>query len=153
MMWKDEGYMASGEKMVSPSLNAFSHASEVFSVGALFSKWHVYDISFLDVKVFIAGAHSRSSSYLILFDFLSLCREVLKKDQEVVEWQLKEKETKAQLQEVDEKLKRERHAQMSQPLEPKKLLTLLPALREWLRSLKKVPCNVDSLTLIDVCHE
>jgi hypothetical protein len=62
----------------------------------------------------------------------------VKKDQEVVEWQLKEKETKAQLQEVDEKLKRERHAQMSQPIEPKKLLTLLPALREWLRSLKKV---------------
>lgn len=58
-----------------------------------------------------------------------------------MEWQLKEKETKAQLQEVDERLKRERHAQMSQPLEPKKLLSLLPALRDWLRSLKKVRCN------------
>ncbi|KAG0571884.1 hypothetical protein KC19_VG051400 [Ceratodon purpureus] len=82
-----------------------------------------------------------------------LQREVVKKDQEVVEWQLKEKETKAQLQEIDEKLKRERHAQMSQPLEPKKLLNLLPALREWLRSLKKVPYNVDSLTLDEIFHE
>lgn len=72
----------------------------------------------------------------------------MKKDQEVVDWQLKEKETKAQLQEVDEKLKRERHAQMLQPLEPKKLLTLLPALREWLRSLKKVLCNVTLLSLL-----
>ena len=28
MMWKDEGYMASGEKLVSPSLNAFNNASK-----------------------------------------------------------------------------------------------------------------------------
>ena len=28
MMWKDEGYMASGEKLVSPSLKAFSIASK-----------------------------------------------------------------------------------------------------------------------------
>ena len=31
MMWKDEGYMASGEKLVSLSLNAFGHASKVFN--------------------------------------------------------------------------------------------------------------------------
>ena len=38
MMWKDEGYMASGEKLVSPSLNACSdtfkgssHASKAFN--------------------------------------------------------------------------------------------------------------------------
>ena len=30
MMWKDEGYMASGEKLVNPSLNAFSIASKAF---------------------------------------------------------------------------------------------------------------------------
>ena len=30
MMWKDKGYMASGEKLVSPSLNAFSNASKAF---------------------------------------------------------------------------------------------------------------------------
>lgn len=65
-------------------------------------------------------------------------REVVKKEQELVEWQLKEKETKAQLQDVEENLKRAHFVQASQQLEPKKLLTLLPALREWLRSLKKV---------------
>lgn len=69
-------------------------------------------------------------------------REVAKKDQEVVEWQLKEKETQAQLQEVGEKLRRARQTQVAQPLEPKKLLTLLPALREWLCSLKRVRFNV-----------
>jgi hypothetical protein len=72
---------------------------------------------------------------------------VTKKDQEVVEWQLKEKETQAQLQEVGEKLRRARQTQMAQPLEPKKLLTLLPALREWLRSLKKVGFSVVQICL------
>lgn len=62
----------------------------------------------------------------------------MKKDQEVVEWQLKEKETKAQLQEVGNKLRKAYHAQALEQMEPKRLLTLLPALREWLRSLKKV---------------
>ena len=50
------------------------------------------------------------------------------KEHEVVDLQLKEKETKAQLQEVGVKLKKERHAQVSLALEPKKLLTLLSAL-------------------------
>ena len=68
MMWKDEGYVTSRKKLVSPSLNAFknvykvfnhvskafSHASKVFNHasksvqscnGALFNKWHVYDRS------------------------------------------------------------------------------------------------------------
>ena len=31
MMWKDEGYMASGENLVSPSLNTFNNASKVLS--------------------------------------------------------------------------------------------------------------------------
>ena len=54
MMWKDEGYMASGEKLVNPSLNASDHASKAFGhaskafnkrpeKGVLCSKWHVYD--------------------------------------------------------------------------------------------------------------
>ena len=30
MLWKDEGYMTSGEKLVSPSLNMFSNAPEAF---------------------------------------------------------------------------------------------------------------------------
>lgn len=62
----------------------------------------------------------------------------MKREHEVVEWQLKEKETKAHLQDLEDKLKRARFLQTSQRMEPRKLLTLLPALREWLRSLKKV---------------
>ena len=31
MIWKDEDYIASGEKLVSPSLNAFGHVSKAFN--------------------------------------------------------------------------------------------------------------------------
>ena len=61
MMWKDKGYMTSGEKFISPSLNMFSNVSKafgnasksvqscvqsiksMFSKGAMFNKQHVYN--------------------------------------------------------------------------------------------------------------
>jgi hypothetical protein len=55
-----------------------------------------------------------------------------------VECQLKQKEEQARLQDLEEKLKRTHIVHTSQRLEPCKLLTLLPALREWLHSLRKV---------------
>ncbi|KAG0599964.1 hypothetical protein M758_12G191300 [Ceratodon purpureus] len=67
-----------------------------------------------------------------------LQREVVRKDRELVEWQLKEKETKAQLHGLEDKLKNSRVLQASpKPPEPRKLLIELPALRESLRSLKE----------------
>ncbi|XP_024357651.2 uncharacterized protein [Physcomitrium patens] len=62
-----------------------------------------------------------------------LQKEATKKDRELVEWQLKEKETKAELMRLEDKLKRSR---ISSKLEPRKLLLEIPALRETLRSLK-----------------
>lgn len=61
----------------------------------------------------------------------------MSKEREVMEWQLKEKETKAQLEVLEQKLERAQYLQASQ-MEPRRLLTLLPALREWVRSLKPV---------------
>src|SRR4051794_20044805 len=74
-------------------------------------------------------------------------REVAKKDQEVVDWQLKDKETKAQLHGLEDKMKKtlvlhpSPRLQASPRLKPRKLLMELPALRESLRhSLKAVTC-------------
>jgi hypothetical protein len=69
------------------------------------------------------------------------CREVVRKDRELVEWQLKEKETKAQLHGLEEKVKRSQAS--PKPPEPRKLLMELPALRESLRSLKAVYASLD----------
>lgn len=75
-------------------------------------------------------------------------REVAMKDQEVVDWQLKEKETKAQLQGLEDKMKKtlvlhpSPRLQLSPRLKPRKLLMELPTLRESLRfSMKAVICG------------
>lgn len=84
-----------------------------------------------------------------------LSREVAKKDQEVVEWQLKEKETKAQLHGLEDKMKKTtlvlhpspRFQPPSPRLKPRRLLMELPALRESLRySLKAVNVSLKCLT-------
>lgn len=62
----------------------------------------------------------------------------MNKEREVMEWQLRENETKAQLEVLEHKLERAKYIQESQRMEPRRLLTLLPALREWVRSLKTV---------------
>lgn len=68
-----------------------------------------------------------------------MSREVAKKDQEVVEWQLKEKETKAQLHGLEDKVKKSLvlhtspRLQGSPRLKPRKLLMELPAFRESVR--------------------
>lgn len=74
-----------------------------------------------------------------------LSREVAKKDQEVVEWQLKEKETRAQLRGLEDKIKKplvlhpSPRLQASPRLKTRELLMELPALQESLRySLKAV---------------
>jgi hypothetical protein len=58
----------------------------------------------------------------------------VKREQEIVDCQLREKEVRAQLYEVQVALHKLHAAQ----IEPRKLLALLPALREWLHTVKKV---------------
>lgn len=69
---------------------------------------------------------------------VGLTREVVKKDRELEEWQLKEKETRTQVHELEDKVKKTRVVQASSQFEPRKLFLALPALRESLRSLKAV---------------
>jgi hypothetical protein len=57
-------------------------------------------------------------------------KELVKKQEEVVESQLKQKEEQARLHVLEEKLKMPHIVHTSQQLEPSKLLTLLPTLRE-----------------------
>ncbi|KAH7421097.1 hypothetical protein KP509_13G040300 [Ceratopteris richardii] len=65
----------------------------------------------------------------------TLQRELAKREQEIVDCQLREKEVRAQLYDVQLALHKAQAAQ----IEPRKLLALLPALREWLQTIKKVP--------------
>lgn len=70
---------------------------------------------------------------------------MVRKDRELVEWQLKEKATKAQLHGLEDKVKKCRVPQASpKPPEPRKLLVESPALWESLRSLKAVGFTRDA---------
>jgi len=78
-----------------------------------------------------------------------LSREVAKKDQEVVEWQLIAKESKAQLHGLEDKMKKtlvlhpSPRLQASPRLKPRKLVMELPAFRESLQhSSKAVICFI-----------
>ncbi|KAI5054974.1 hypothetical protein GOP47_0030119 [Adiantum capillus-veneris] len=63
----------------------------------------------------------------------NLQRKLVKKDEEMVECQLKEKEAKARLHELQVALQRSK----AKNYEPEQLVKLIPSLRTWLRSLKK----------------
>ncbi|KAI5074765.1 hypothetical protein GOP47_0010726, partial [Adiantum capillus-veneris] len=75
-----------------------------------------------------------------------LQRELAKREQEILDCQLQEKEIRAQLYEVQLAL----HKAQSAQIEPRKLLSLLPALREWLQAIKKVPWDA---TLMESCEK
>jgi hypothetical protein len=67
------------------------------------------------------------------------CRDLMKKDEEVLEWQLREKCASAQLQQAEMALLRiEGRFPEAVQHDPSHILALLPTLRDWLQSLKRV---------------
>jgi hypothetical protein len=63
----------------------------------------------------------------------------MKKEEEVLEWQLREKYASAQLQQAEMALLRiEAKFPEAVQLDPSHILALLPTLRDWLQSLKRV---------------
>lgn len=64
--------------------------------------------------------------------------ELARKEQDIVDCRLREKEAKAQLYELQLGLQKAQAAQ----IEPRKLLTLLPALKDWIQSSKKASHDV-----------
>jgi hypothetical protein len=63
----------------------------------------------------------------------------MKKEEEVLEWQLREKYASAQLQQAEMALLRtEGKFPEAVQLDPSHILALLPTLRDWLQSLKRV---------------
>lgn len=71
-----------------------------------------------------------------------MCRELVRKDQELLDCQLMEKHIQAKLQEAEAQAKASQgtHQSPEPPpgVEPAKLVALLPSLREWVKTLKKV---------------
>lgn len=64
----------------------------------------------------------------------NLQRKLTKKEEEMVECQLKEKEARARLHEMQVALQRSK----AKNVEPEKLVKLIPSICSWLRSLKKI---------------
>ncbi|MCO5585737.1 hypothetical protein L7F22_039673 [Adiantum nelumboides] len=64
--------------------------------------------------------------------------ELARKEQDIVDCRLREKEAKAHLYELQLGLQKAQAAQ----IEPRKLMTLLPALKDWIQSSKKVSHDV-----------
>jgi len=63
----------------------------------------------------------------------------MKKEEEVLEWQLREKYASAQLQQAEMALLRiEAKFPEAVQFDPSHILALLPTLRDWLQSLKRV---------------
>ncbi|CAM6085102.1 unnamed protein product [Calypogeia fissa] len=71
-----------------------------------------------------------------------LQRELVRKDQELMDCQLMEKHIQAKLQEAEAHVKTSHRSPEPPPgVEPAKLVALLPSLREWVKTLKKDRAN------------
>lgn len=77
----------------------------------------------------------------------NLQRKLTKKEEEMVECQLKEKEARARLHEMQVALQRSK----AKNVEPEKLVKLIPSICSWLRSLKKsVPVKTNQRQLLQI---